>query len=109
MNKNYIAKYVRKTWHEIPNILLHLEEPSFDIENSRLRATWRVYKPVGNDLIFLGKIKFDNLVYNIKELKALVEKSGWTYEKSFGGFDLSLLQPESRRILLVARTSQEKV
>jgi 2-polyprenyl-3-methyl-5-hydroxy-6-metoxy-1,4-benzoquinol methylase len=109
MNKNYIAKYVRKTWHEIPGILLHLEEPSFDLENSRLRAIWRVYKPVGNDLNFLGKIEFNNLVYDINELKDLVEKSGWTYEISFGGFDLSSLRPESRRILLVASASPEKL
>jgi hypothetical protein len=108
MNRNYIAKYVRKTWHEIPGILLHLEEPSFDVENSRLRSIWRVYKPVGNDLNFLGEIKFDNLVYDIKELKDLVEKSGWTYKRSFGGIDLSSLRPESRRILLIAQSSTEK-
>lgn len=102
MNKEHIAHLVRKTWHEIPGELLHLEAPSYDSKNSRLFSEWRVFKPIGKDLKYLGSIEFDNLVYSHDELKSLVEKCNWQFKNSYGDMDLSSFTTKSRRIVLVA-------
>jgi SAM-dependent methyltransferase len=102
VNKEQISRFVRKTWHEIPGELLHLEAPSYNPKNSRLFSEWRVFKPIGDDLKYLGRIEFDNLIYSHDELKTLIEQCGWKYKDSYGDMELVPFTTDARRIVLVA-------
>jgi hypothetical protein len=66
---------------------------------------WEWYREVDGDLVHQETIEVDHRVYTLRELKALVEESGWSYQTCYGGYDLGPLTYDSIRMMLVARKS----
>jgi SAM-dependent methyltransferase len=102
MNRDLVTQRLKKTWHEIPGELIYLEDPAFSPVDSRLKSTWMIYKPEGDDLRFLGNTTFDNRLYSLHELREIVEKGGWCYRKSYGGIRLTPFSFDSNKIVLIA-------
>jgi SAM-dependent methyltransferase len=84
---------------------VQLAERRFDLESSRMFNVWEWYKEVDGDLVHQETIEVDHRVYTLRELKGLVEESGWSYQTCYGGFDLGPLTFDSIRMMLVARKS----
>jgi hypothetical protein len=53
----------------------------------------------GQDLKPKAKLRIRHRVYSLHELRALLERAGWRYAKSYGEFDLTPFQADSERII----------
>ncbi|MCW4050680.1 MAG: class I SAM-dependent methyltransferase [Candidatus Bathyarchaeota archaeon] len=105
MNKDYLFRHLEpQRYHEVPRELVQLEETTIDHESSRMKSSWRIYVPEGDDLRYKGLIEFDNLVYNADELKEITKLSGWTPIRLYGGFKGAAFSEGMKRIILVARS-----
>lgn len=103
MSRGYAAQNLTRRRFTEGGGLLRLEESVFDPESSRLRAVWRVYRPRGLDLEYVGSVRFDNRLYSASELEGLAGSAGWSDNRVYGGLDLSDFEPGSKRAVLVAR------
>jgi len=104
MNRDYFIRNIQSTHISNPtDEHFHIEETSLDLENSRLHAVWKIYKPVGDDLEFQETISIDNRLFSLHELKSWLEDAGWRYLEVYGGFDLSPLTFDSKRMIVVAQ------
>ena len=104
MNRDYFIRNIQKTHISNPtDEHFHIEETRLDLENSRLHAVWKIYKPVGDDLEYQETITIDNRLFSLHELKSWIEDAGWRYLEVYGGFDLSPLRFDSKRLLVVAQ------
>jgi SAM-dependent methyltransferase len=102
MNKGYAEKSLTRKRHSLEGEMLRLEESFFDKETSRLRAVWRLYRPRGPDLEYVGSIRFDNRLYTRRELMGLAESAGWGNSRVYGGLDRREFREDSKKVVLVA-------
>jgi SAM-dependent methyltransferase len=102
MNKSYAEKSLTKKKYSMGGEMLRLEESSFDKEASRLRAVWRLYRPRGPDLEYVGSIRFDNRLYTRRELMELAESAGWENNRVYGGLDKHEFKEDSKKVVLMA-------
>jgi hypothetical protein len=102
MNKSYAEKSLTRKKYSMVGEMLRLEESSFDEEASRLRASWRLYRPRGPDLEYVGSIRFDNRLYSRRELVWLVKSAGWENSLVYGGLDMGEFREDSKKVVLVA-------
>jgi hypothetical protein len=86
----------------IGDVELH-ERRRFDPETSWHESYWSFYMKRGKDLKLKAKLRIHHRVYSLHELRALLEKSGWRYVKSYGEFDLTPFKPNSKRIIACCR------
>lgn len=104
MNRDYFIRNIRSTHISNPtDEHLHIEKTRLDLETSRLYAVWKIYKPIGDDLEYQETITIDNRLFSLHELKSWLEDAGWRYLEVYGGFDLSPLKFDSKRLLVVAQ------
>jgi SAM-dependent methyltransferase len=82
---------------------IQLATRRLDMESSRMFNIWEWYQDVDGDLVHKETIEVDHRVYTLRELKELVEESGWSYRTCYGGYDLEPLKFDSRRMILVAK------
>ena len=102
MNQGYAEKSLTRKKYSTVGEMLRLEESSFDKETSRLRAVWRLYRPRGPDLEYVGSIRFDNRLYTRRELMGLAESAGWENSRVYGGLDRGEFREGSKKAVLVA-------
>jgi hypothetical protein len=102
MNRGYAERSLTRKKYSMVGDMLRLEESSFDTEASRLRAVWRLYRPRGPDLEYVGSIRFDNRLYNRRELVELAESAGWENSRVYGGLDKCEFREDSKKVVLVA-------
>ena len=92
----------QQSWFEHEGCLV-LEERSWDPERKRLRQARIIAEPNGAR----RHKDFDLRQYTHSEMVALLERCGLTWQRTFGGFDLSEFTAESKRMLVVARKPEE--
>jgi SAM-dependent methyltransferase len=102
MNKSYAEKSLTRKKYSTVGKMLRLEESSFDKKASRLRASWRLYRPLGPDLEYVCSIRFDNRLYSRSELVELAESAGWENSRVYGGLDRREFREDSKKSVLVA-------
>jgi len=101
MNRGYAESLTGRRYSTVGE-LVRLEESFFDGETSRLRAVWRMYRPRGQDLEYVGSISFDNRLYTGGELMELAVSAGWENHRVYGGLDESEFSEDSKKAVLVA-------
>jgi SAM-dependent methyltransferase len=101
MNRDY-AKNISGRRYSAVGDLVRLEESFFDGETSRLRAVWRMYRPRGQDLEYVGSIRFDNRLYTGGELMELARSAEWENRRVYGGLDKAGFREDSKKAVLVA-------
>ncbi len=101
MNRGYAESLTGRRYSTVGE-LVRLEESSFDWETSRLRAVWRMYRPSGQDLEYVGSIRFNNRLYSGGELMELAESAGWDNHRVYGGLDKAVFNEDSKKAVLVA-------
>ncbi len=79
------------------------ERRRFDPETSWHESSWSFYMRRGKGLKLRAKLRIHHRVYSLHELRALLERAGWRYVKSYGEFDLSPFKPSSKRIIACCR------
>jgi hypothetical protein len=72
------------------------ERRRFDPETSWHESNWSFYMKTGNVLKLRAKLRIRHRVYSLHELRALLERAGWRYVKSYGEFDPSPFKPSSK-------------
>ena len=75
------------------------ERRKFDPETSWHQSDWSFYTKKGRDQKLKATLRTHQRVYSLDELRALLETTGWRYVKSYGEFDLSPFQTDSKRII----------
>lgn len=88
--------------------LVLIEERNLNLENSRMEGTWKYCRRQRNDLKFLDAFEVNHRVYSLHELKKLVNRSGWTYQTSYGGLNLEPLTINSNRMVLVSKKIESR-
>ena len=86
----------------VGDVELH-ERRRFDPETSWHESNWSFYMKRGQDLKVKAKLRIHHRVYSLHELRALLERAGWRYVKSYGEFDLAPFRPNSKRIIACCR------
>lgn len=81
---------------------------TLDLERSRMENIYEYYEKTGETLRRSAGVKIDHRLYSLHELIQLVERKGWKYTRSFGGFSLEPCTIDSNRIVLVARKTTQK-
>jgi len=102
MNKSYAENNLTRKRFSRAEETLRLEESFFDKETSRLRGVWRLYRPRGPDLEYVGSIRFDNRLYTRRELVELAESAGWENNRVYGGLDKGEFEEDSKKAVLIA-------
>jgi len=102
MTRGYAEKSLTGKRFSMVGEMLRLEESFFDKEASRLRAVWRLYRPRGPDLEYVGSIRFDNRLYTRRELVELAESVGWENSQVYGGLDKCEFREGFKKAFLMA-------
>ncbi|HUV53661.1 MAG TPA: class I SAM-dependent methyltransferase [Candidatus Krumholzibacteriaceae bacterium] len=102
MNRSYAENSLTRKKYSMVGEMLRLEESFFDEEASRLRAVWRLYRPRGQDLEYVGSIRFDNMLYTRREFVELAASAGWENNEVYGGLDRSEFKEDSKKAVLIA-------
>jgi len=104
INRDWLIRHFQaRDFHVISDNLVRVEERRLNLETSRMENTWTYYERHEHDLKFVDVFEVDHRVYSLHELKRLVESSGWTYQASYGNFNLDPLTMDSTRMILVAK------
>ena len=86
----------------VGDVELH-ERRRLDPETSWHESNWSFYMKRGQDVKLKAKLRIHQRVYSLHELRALLERAGWRYVKSYGEFDLVPFGPNSKRIIACCR------
>jgi len=82
------------------------ERRRFEPETSWHESNWSFYAKSGQDHKLKAKLRIHHRVYSLHELRALLQRAGWQYVKSYGEFDLTPFKPDSKRIIACCRAQQ---
>lgn len=108
-NRDHLIRYFRhRDIKYVGDDLVLIEERNLNLENSRMESTWKYYRRQRNDLKFLDAFEVNHRVYSLHELKKLVNRSGWTYQTSYGGLNLEPLTINSNRMVLVSKKIESR-
>jgi ubiquinone/menaquinone biosynthesis C-methylase UbiE len=88
----------KRDWSEHEGRLV-VDEFTWDMHRSRLRLERAIVEPDGAR----RRKRFDLRIYTHPEIAAMLGRSGFEWERTFGGLDVSDLGPDSRRMLMLAR------
>jgi len=87
--------------------LILLEDRKFDIETSRVQATWTFLKQQSEKQFVLEKqITIDTRLWSLHELALTFSRSGWKFQVAyprFGSQDKNVALTEAQRLLFLAR------
>jgi len=87
-NRDYMIRHLQKaSIHHINHMEYHVER-RLNIETSNMENTLRYYIKKDNDLKHRAMIEVEHRVYSLHELISLLNRTGWTYVKSYGSFKL---------------------
>jgi SAM-dependent methyltransferase len=103
VNRDYLIINPQPATVDIVGDMELRERRRFDPETSWHESNWGFYMKRGQDLKLKAKMRIHHRVYSLHELRALLERAGWQYVKSYGEFDLTPFKPESKRIIACCR------
>ncbi len=104
-NRDWILRNFRDTgvMRSAGDLEIH-EVRNFDLESSTSHARWTYYRGADPRRKRLLDVDVSVRLYSLHEMRALLERAGWEYVRSYGG--VSTLAPaslETSRLLVVGR------
>ena len=93
------ANYVRSESREGPDGTVYTEHRNFDPVAGRNHVDFTITSPDGAQRRAGHHIR----LYVATEISRMLDRAGLTLERSYGGYDRSLLSVETRRMILVSR------
>jgi SAM-dependent methyltransferase len=100
-NRDYIAHHLQRTSiYHVDNMEYHVEL-RMNIENSSMENTLSLYVKRGSDLEFKTQIEVEHRTYSLHEIISLLDRTGWTYIKSYGNFNLDPPSIDSPSLIVV--------
>ena len=75
----------------------------FDYERSRRNESWKIHKVNKQNLKLVSTIDTDRRLYSLHELIDLYKRTGWTYIKSFGNYQLEPVNKDKPTILIMGK------
>jgi SAM-dependent methyltransferase len=103
VNRDYLILNPQAATVDIVGDMELRERRRFDPETSWHESNWSFYTKRGKDLKLKAKLRIHQRVYSLHGLRALLERAGWRYVKSYGEFDLVPFGPNSKRIIACCR------
>ena len=103
VNRDYLILNPQVTTVDTVGDMELRERRRFDPGTSWHESNWSFYLKRGKDLKLRVKLRIHHWVYSPHEMRALLERAGWRYVKSYGEFDLSPFKPSSKRIIACCR------
>jgi SAM-dependent methyltransferase len=103
-----IRHFLSRDIQEPAEGMLKVITRTLELERSRIENIYEYYEKTGETLKRVAGVKIDHRLYSLHELVQLVEREGWKYIRSFGGFSLEPCTIDSSRIILVAKKSENK-
>jgi len=107
MNRDWLVRNFQPrgfTWYKG---LILLEDRKFDVETSRVQATWTFLKQQSEKQFVLEKqVTIDTRLWSLHELVETFGKNGWEFQAAYPGFgnrDKSVALTEAQRLLFIAR------
>ena len=100
LNRDWVAaNYVRSESRECPEGTVYTEQRSFDPVAGRNHVEFTITSPCGAQ----RKVSHHIRLYVATEISRMLDRAGLTLERSYGGYDGSLLSVATRRMIVVAR------
>ncbi len=93
-----MAIYQPRSWEELPDRSLMIEQRMFDYERGMIAVTHELVEPSGNRIAASYELR----VYTATELIGMVRDAGFERVSCYGDFDQTLLSRDTR-LVLVAR------
>jgi len=107
MNRDWLVRNFQPrgfTWYKG---LILLEDRKFDVETSRVQATWTFLKQQSEKQFVLEKqVTINTRLWSLHELVETFRKNGWEFQAAYPGFDnqdKSVALTEAQRLLFIAR------
>jgi SAM-dependent methyltransferase len=99
INRDYLILNPQAATVDIVGEMELRERRRFDPETSWHESNWSFYVKKGQHLGLKARVRIHHRVYSLHELKSMLERAGWRYVKSYGEFDLTPFQADSKRII----------
>ena len=100
LNRDWVAaNHVPCEFREGEDGTIYRERRSFDPVAGRSHVEFKITSPDGED----RKVSHHIRLYVATEISRMLGRAGLTLERSYGGYDGSMLSMEGRRMILVAR------
>ena len=94
-----LRRFEPRSWHELGDGRMLLEERSFDPWTGRMQSGWVLLEPSGERI----EMAFATRAYTLVELVRMLSSVGFTVERAFGDYQGSEYAVDSRRMIVVAR------
>jgi 2-polyprenyl-3-methyl-5-hydroxy-6-metoxy-1,4-benzoquinol methylase len=94
-----LRRFEPRSWHELGDGRMLLEERAFDPWTGRMRSGWVLIEPAGERI----EMAFETRVYTLVELVRMLTSVGFGVERAFGDYQGSEYAVDSRRMIVVAR------
>jgi 2-polyprenyl-3-methyl-5-hydroxy-6-metoxy-1,4-benzoquinol methylase len=94
-----LRRFEPRSWHELGEGRMLLEERSFDPWTGRMQSGWVLLEPGGERI----EMAFATRAYTLVELVRMLSSVGFTVERAFGDYQGSEYAVDSRRMIVVAR------
>ncbi len=94
-----LRRFEPRSWHELGDGRMLLEERSFDPWTGRMQSGWVLVEPTGERI----EMAFATRAYTLVELVRMLTAVGFGVERAFGDYQGSEYAVDSRRMIVVAR------
>jgi 2-polyprenyl-3-methyl-5-hydroxy-6-metoxy-1,4-benzoquinol methylase len=94
-----LRRFEPRSWHELGDGRMLLEERAFDPWTGRMRSGWVLLEPSGERI----EMAFATRAYTLVELARMLTSVGFDVERAYGDYQGSEYAVDSRRMIVVAR------
>ena len=94
-----LRRFEPRSWHELGDGRMLLEERSFDPFTARMTSGWTLIEPTGERV----EMAFVTRAYTLVELVRMLTSVGFEVERAFGDYQGSDYAIDSRRMIVIAR------
>jgi len=94
-----LRRFEPRSWHELGEGRMLLEERSFDPWTGRMQSGWTLIEPTGERI----EMAFATRAYTLVEIVRMLTSVGFEVERAFGDYQGSEYAIDSRRMIVVAR------
>lgn len=107
MNRDWLVRNFQPKGFTRHKGLILFEDRKFDIETSRVQATWNFLKQQSEKQFVLEKqVTIDTRLWSLHELVETFSKNGWKFQAAYPGFgsqDKNVALTEAQRLLFITR------
>jgi SAM-dependent methyltransferase len=96
-----LRRFRERFWEELESGAVMLDERRYDIATGRTKAFWTVVREDGTRVHLAHSVR----LYTPVELFTMMERAGLRVEETWGSWDGDPLELDSRRLIVLARSS----